>query len=530
MIFQIVLIVSTIKCLFIPLYHSTDFEVHRNWLAITHNLSINEWYYDATSEWTLDYPPFFAWLEYSLSFVAKLFDPRMLQLDNLNYASDMTVIFQRLSVIVLDLVYIASAKSCANLISDGKLLVFILLVSNPGLLMVDHIHFQYNGFLYGFLLYSMSNMIRGNYVCAALWFAVLLNLKHIYLYVAPVYVVHLLRAYCFTISTNDGVHTPWYSFSFMNLLKLAITVTTVFALSFGPFLNHIPQIISRLFPFKRGLCHAYWAPNFWALYNFSDKVLQHALPRAGIDVPKVEASMTGGLVQEFDHVVLASIKPIHTMALTAIFMIPALVKLWHLGADRKYRTVSFVRCLVLCATTSFMFSWHVHEKAILLILIPLSFLSVLGDVDGRLFLLLSPIGHYSLFPLLYPKSLLSIKIFMLLSHSAIAFGNIPRLYEQPVKPKKKPRRGFLRLPMLGLLESLYVYGLILLCVYENFIHTIWGLDKNLPFLPLMMTSVYCALGVAYFWVSYYYYFLYFNVSRVPMLGTGNLTQYAKKVN
>lgn len=79
------------------------------------------------------------------------------------------------------------------------------------------------------------------------------------------------------------------------------------------------------------------------------------------------ASMTGGLVQEFPHLILPSISPAVTMALTAVFMIPALVKLWYL--DKQ--PVHFLRCIVLCALTSFLFGWHVHEKAILMAIIPL---------------------------------------------------------------------------------------------------------------------------------------------------------------
>lgn len=58
----------------------------------------------------------------------------------------------------------------------------------------------------------------------------------------------------------------------------------------------IQQVIHRMFPFGRGLCHAYWAPNFWVFYILFDKILDFLLRKVGFKTQRAGASFTGGLV------------------------------------------------------------------------------------------------------------------------------------------------------------------------------------------------------------------------------------------
>ena len=197
----------------------------------------------------------------------------MLLLHNLEYDSWQTIYFQRLSVIATELLlvyalhlYVSSSPKSTKYASHVAALSVLL---SPGLLIIDHIHFQYNGFMYGLLLCSLVlARHESTILLSGALFAALLCFKHIYLYLAPAYFVYLLRTYCL----------GWQSIFHLRLsnsIKLGSSIIAVFVAAFGPFLYHgqTDQLLKRLFPFSRGLCHAYWAPNVWAMYSFVDRVL-----------------------------------------------------------------------------------------------------------------------------------------------------------------------------------------------------------------------------------------------------------------
>lgn len=188
--------------------------------------------------------------------------------------------------------YIQSSKSNQY----THLFMYSLIVLNGGLLLVDHIHFQYNGLLLGLLILCFDLANKRSYKALALVYSILVLMKHLFAPLAPIFAIFLLNNHCFKLQPISTIKSL---INFSQLVAIAI-----FALlgAFLPFillshsssageecdkllchdslilhagngvLDQIAQIFSRLFPFGRGLVHAYWAPNVWAIYCFLDKV------------------------------------------------------------------------------------------------------------------------------------------------------------------------------------------------------------------------------------------------------------------
>ena len=71
-----------------------------------------------------------------------------------------------------------------------------MMILNVGLLLVDHIHFQYNGILLGILFLSFDAANRGHYITTTIYFCILVLMKHLFVFLVPAFGFFLLRSYC----------------------------------------------------------------------------------------------------------------------------------------------------------------------------------------------------------------------------------------------------------------------------------------------------------------------------------------------
>lgn len=554
------LLLSALKHLLIPTYRSTDFDVHRNWLAITHHLPLSEWYFDDVdggTVHTLDYPPLFAFFESFLSnnYITKALlcngwlDERCLELlpDVDNEPSDNCIKFHRCTVILSDIVlfigaYFASTSIGVVLRDNNRphntLLTFLLIVTNPGLIMLDHVHFQYNGMMLGILLCSIACMIRGTNhtmendtteqlgeeksetkTCQShqLWelggaatFAALLAMKHLYLTLAPLYLFYLLRHHCFIVKKETSYKNynnrkekhqgeMKFCFSWKRFVILAVVTLVCFVGPFIPFLmqsnpvGQLEQMLKRLFPFGRGLVHDYWAANVWALYLFASRVATVAFRR--IPFPDDIRS----LVQPF----IPFPEPIPGLVAIILLLglVPTMIYAWKVGTSSLKRwwqlnsfipAMFFVHGVVFSSFSAFMLGFHVHEKAIMTAIIPLTLLATTSCYSARLFIRTSYLGIFALLPLLFRTEELLLKVALYVTWLSGAIFTL-----DSVVPKAKGNET-----LLTLFDYMAFFIMTCLLLFMEVIHPIVFLPSGrLEFLPLMATSVACGIGLLYCWME-----------------------------
>ena len=204
---------------------------------------------------------------------------------------------------------------------------------------------------------------------------------------------------------------------------------------------------------------------------------------------KAEAlkSVTRGLVGDTAFAVMPDISPRTCFLLTLLFQAVPLVKLF---AQPTWDT--FIGAVTLCGYASFLFGWHVHEKAILLVIVPFSLIALKDRRYLSAFRPLAVSGHVSLFPLLFTPAEFPIKtvytVFWLVMF-LMAFDSLV--------PASTRQRFFL----FDRFSTLYIAVSIPLVAYCSLVHQL-VFGKDYEFLPLMFTSSYSAVGVVGSWVSF----------------------------
>ena len=280
-------------------------------------------------------------------------------------------------------------------------IALIAILMQPATILIDHGHFQYNTVMLGFVLASMGCLFSDHHIYACVFFVSGLCYKQMALYYAPAIFAYLLGA-CLLPNLHVG-----------RILGIATVTLLSFALIFAPILlgalydTHrgisaplptnertvnflfsqiipyidpksivyplalqLTQAIHRIFPFARGLFEDKVA-NIWCAIHTLHKLHTYPIPL----LQRVSLSAT-----------LIAILP----ACMSISLFP--------------RKELLPWAMASCAWGFFLFSFQVHEKSVLLPLLPMTILlsgeSGLG-IEMRAWIgWANMLGVWTIFPLL----------------------------------------------------------------------------------------------------------------------------------
>jgi alpha-1,3-glucosyltransferase len=280
----------------------------------------------------------------------------------------------------------------------------------------------------------------------------------------------------------------------LRLLALGISVIAVFALSLGPLvavggLSQLIQLKARLFPFGRGLLHAYWAPNVWALYAAADRALVFASKLklfSFLRFAPTDHALTRGLVGDASaaFAVLPSPSPPVVSLLILLAISPALKAIW----QRPHPRV-FLAALVWSTLAGFMFGWHVHEKAALVHVVLLALTAADSSLDASVFEVAALVCHVTLYPLLFRDEEMCIKLMLVLVYTVMAH----LLVSSHIASDLRRRR--IAQPSAVCTRRLQWLIAFVVTIVTQFVLPV--VAPQLPFAPLMLLSVCGAVGNIY---------------------------------
>ncbi|KAJ0343836.1 hypothetical protein COL154_000964 [Colletotrichum chrysophilum] len=357
-----------------------DYEAQRHWMEITTQIPVSQWYFHDLQWWGLDYPPLTAYHGWLCGKVGALIDPSWFELYNSRGSDDPTLkIFMRATVIVSEyLIYIPAAVIFVRRFSRHSgvptwtaWMALVAILLQPGTILIDHVHFQYNTVMLGFVLASMSSMLAGRYLWSAVFFVAALGFKQMALYYAFSVFSFLLGSCVFPLKPGRFIGIALVTVAAFAILIAPLVLGTLYDARRGidarpdydgppptlplfpwltdildtnavyyPVVEQLVQMVHRIFPFARGLFEDKVA-NFWCALNVVVKLRKYPS----------ELLQRGALL-----VTTASIIP------------PNLVLFFR--PRKSLLPLAF-------ATTAwgfFLFSFQVHEKSVLLPLMPMTLL------------------------------------------------------------------------------------------------------------------------------------------------------------
>eukprot|EP01047_Picozoa_sp_COSAG01_P043634 COSAG01_NODE_3889_length_5578_cov_202.537324_7_plen_472_part_00 len=342
-----------------------DFEAQRHWMEITTSLPLADWYRSTPDNdllyWGLDYPPLTAYHSYLCGRVLGWLEPESMALStSRGYETPSSKAAMRATVLAGDVVvYFPAAFLFVAAFYRGEgarkqLWALLVLLLQPALLIIDHGHFQYNAISLGLHALGLAALVvaasrstsaggdgsttavhgrsaGASEFAATVAICMAINYKQMGLYLAwPPFV--------FLVSANLRSENP--------VRGIAVLVTAAigtFIVCWLPFLlqpdpvGAVGAVLQRQFPFDRGL--------------YEDKVAN------------VWCSLS--LVLKLNKLLETSSLLALCSAATLGALLPSTLML-----ARRPNAAGLLYASVCAGLAFFLFSFQVHEKSVLLPLLP----------------------------------------------------------------------------------------------------------------------------------------------------------------